>query len=102
MINKLQSLFPKANFSTFPPQDSTEHCFVFFDRSNEEWISIPKVDISGKELNILKTFLELIELQTPTISPHIKSWKEFLFLNGELPTYQGETIRFIQFQKFQM
>jgi DNA-binding PucR family transcriptional regulator len=98
MLNKLQSLFPNAILFSVPPQNSLEKYFVFFDRSHEEWIGIPRGDISEKELNILKTFLELEELHSSVTSPLTKCWHEFLFSNGQLPPYHEENIRFIQFR----
>lgn len=98
MINKLQSLFPDALLFKEQPQESLEAYYVFFNRSEQEWLAIPKTDLNDKELLILKTLYELIELNTSSLSPQLKSWHQFLFQNGQLPVFEEKSIRMVQFQ----
>jgi DNA-binding PucR family transcriptional regulator len=95
MFKKLQSLYPNAKQFTVLPDETF---YAFFDDSKDEWIGIPKDDLSKKELNILKIFFELGEPHTTESSPLTQSWYDFLFLNGELPAYPKTSIRLIQFQ----
>lgn len=97
MFKKLQSLYPNAELFTVPPQHSDMH-FIFLDRTKNEWIGIPRKDVSQKEFNILKVFFDLEESDKPATSPLNQSWYEFLFLNGQPPDYPLTNIRLIQFQ----
>lgn len=98
MFSKLQSLFPNALFFTVPTQDSFETYYLFFDSSRNEWMAIPRADLSEKELNILRTFLELVEPKKSVGSSLTKSWYDFLFLSGKPPVCKEINIRLIQFQ----
>jgi DNA-binding PucR family transcriptional regulator len=95
MFKKLQSLYPNSKLFTVLPNDTF---YAFYNDLKNEWIGIPKEDLSEKELNILKIFFELGESHTPESSTISQSWYDFLFLNGELPTYPKTSIRLIQFQ----
>lgn len=100
MLIKLQSLFPNAILFSSRPDNSFGNYHVFYDHSREEWIGIPKEDLSEKEVTILKTVFELVEPVQPDCEANslAGSWREFLFSDGPLPgKVNGSYIRFIQF-----
>jgi hypothetical protein len=101
MLQNLKSLFPNAVLFSGSLDRSLEHHYVFYDRAGEEWIGIPKEDVTEKEINILKTMYELVESQQLITEANsiAGSWYRYLFSNGPLPSsMNGSYIRFNQFQ----
>ena len=106
MLTKLLTLFPNAVvFQDKPSQAlSQSHLAFFCDRANNQWIGIPKTDLSDREIELLKTIYEYYEpysnrLESTPLSPQELVWYDFLFLNGMPPVDgPGANIRMIQFQ----
>jgi hypothetical protein len=106
MLIKLLSLFPNAVLYQEKPTQalSLGHLSFFFDRSLNQWIGIPRTDLTEREFELLKTFYDFYE-PYPTakdsnpLSPQELLWYDFLFLNGQPPSDgTGSYIRMIQFQ----
>ncbi|MCQ6280686.1 CdaR family transcriptional regulator [Bacillus sp. EB600] len=105
MFTKLLALFPNAVLVQDKPAQSLSsgHFYFFFDRSKNEWIGIPRTDLSEKEFTLLKTlydFYEPIPLmsESNSLSPQAILWHDFLFLNGKPPANKsGFYIRIVQF-----
>jgi hypothetical protein len=106
MLTKLLTLYPNAVILQERPTHALfmTHLSYFFDRSQNQWIGIPKTDLSEKELELLKTIYEFYEPDptgkgTNSLSPEEFVWYDFLFLNGLPPADgPGSYIRMIQFQ----
>ncbi|MDQ0198090.1 PucR family transcriptional regulator [Neobacillus ginsengisoli] len=98
MLRKLLSLYENSILLPKQPDHSYEQFFIFFDESQNEWIGIPKKEISEKELNLLKKLYELVDLQTSSLKTGSQSWYEFLYLKGPIPPSNTEAyFRMIQF-----
>jgi DNA-binding PucR family transcriptional regulator len=106
MLTKLLTLFPNAVLAQDKPSQalSQSHLAFFYDRSYNQWIGIPKTDLSERELELLKTIYEYYEpysnsKESIQLSPQELVWYDFLFLNGMPPVDgTGSSIRMIQFQ----
>lgn len=106
MLTKLLTLFPNAVvFQDKPSQAlSQSHLAFFYEQAHNQWIGIPKTDLSDRELELLKTIYEYYEpysnrMESTPLSPQELVWYDFLFLNG-MPPADGPraNIRMIQFQ----
>lgn len=100
MINKLTTLYKNAIVSSNTPNEKSSYGYYWFEHKElEEWIGIPTNDISDPELILLKTLFEYKETTPRPISHSLKSekWYQFLFLNGEVPSTNSQSIRMIQF-----
>ncbi|MDP4106228.1 MAG: helix-turn-helix domain-containing protein [Bacillota bacterium] len=106
MLTKLLTLFPNAVLDQDKPSQalSQSHLAFFYDRSNNQWIGIPKNDLSEREFELLKTIYVYYEpysnaKESNSLSPQELHWFDFLFLNGMPPADgHGSYIRMIQFQ----
>lgn len=99
MLKKLLSFYDKSILYSSLPEHPPEQHYLFFDEQEKYWVGIPKTDVSEKELTLLKTLFELIEISRPVPSAAAKNWHDFLYANGQLPTCRPETLfRFIHFQ----
>lgn len=106
MLTKLLTLYPNAVlFQERPAQAlSMTHLAYFFDGSHNQWIGIPKTDLSEKELELLKTIYEFYEFYptekgSGTLSPEELLWYNFVILNSMPPADgPGSYIRMIHFQ----
>jgi hypothetical protein len=105
MLTKLLTLFPNAVvFQDKPSQAlSQSHLAFFYEQAHNQWIGIPKTDLSERELELLKTIYEYYEpysnrMESTPLTPQELVWYDFLFLNGMPPTDgTGANIRMIQF-----
>lgn len=80
------------------PKHPSEQYYIFFDESEKEWVGIPKSSITEKELRLLNSLYELIKPSSQSFNETTRKWNDFLFLNGEAPTYRSQSyFRFIQF-----
>lgn len=99
MLSKVLPLYQKAILFSSQPDHLSEDYYLFFDESEQEWMAIPKNNLTEPELNLLKTLYKLTDnypTQVPTAAA--KGWYEFLLKNGEPPAYNPDTrLRFIQF-----
>jgi hypothetical protein len=106
MLTKLLTLYPNAVvFQDKPSQAlSPSHLAYFYEQAHNQWIGIPKTDLSERELELLKTIYEYYEpysnrMESTPLSPQELVWYDFLFLNGMPPSDgPGANIRMIQFQ----
>ncbi|MBO0961312.1 helix-turn-helix domain-containing protein [Neobacillus sp. MM2021_6] len=98
MLKKLVALYKNSIlFSTRPIQPS-EQFYYFHSEAENEWIGIPKTDMSEKELRLLTALYRLDALQVPKASTMEKAWYDFLFIHAPVPLTHSETyIRLIQF-----
>jgi DNA-binding PucR family transcriptional regulator len=93
------SLYPNTVLYPERPTNPSEHIYIFFDETENDWIGIPKKDISENELILLKTLYLLIESPIQPFTSVTRNWYEYLLLNGLPPECDSEThYRFIQFQ----
>ncbi|WP_312472394.1 helix-turn-helix domain-containing protein [Neobacillus sp.] len=99
MLRKLLSIYENSILFPNQPENPSEQLYIFCNDEENEWIGIPKTDISEKELTLLKTIYQLVEVQTSFYLSSKSGWSEFLFFDGPLPPYDSGThFRFIQFQ----
>ncbi|MGG5253366.1 PucR family transcriptional regulator [Neobacillus sp. SM06] len=100
MLSKLQRLYSDAVLFTTQPHESLEGFCLFADYTRNEWLAIPKTNLSEPEIQLLQTLYELVDQGKSTpISPMAKSWYDYLFLNGLVPSHAEDVFfRFIQFQ----
>lgn len=106
MLTKLLTLFPSAVLDQDKPSQalSQSHLAFFYDQSSNQWIGIPKNDLSEREYELLKTIYVYYEPfsnseESNLLSPQELHWYDFLFLNGMPPADgPGSYIRMIQFQ----
>lgn len=98
MLKKLLVLYENSILFTEKPKNPSDQLYVFFNDIEDEWIGIPKNEISDKELTLLKTIYTLVDYQTPLVPSSAKGWYDFLLLDGPPPIYPSDTyFRFIQF-----
>ncbi|ETI66046.1 PucR family transcriptional regulator [Neobacillus vireti] len=98
MLSKLLSIYENAIMFLNQPVNPTDQLYILCNEAENEWIGIPKTDVSEKELKLLKTIFKLVEVQTTANHSASNGWYEFLFSNGPLPSYPSETsFRLIQF-----
>ncbi|OIK12389.1 hypothetical protein BIV60_16465 [Bacillus sp. MUM 116] len=98
MLKKILSLYDGSVLFSKKPEHASEKFTFFFDRQENEWIGIPKESITDQEFTLLKTLYESIEFPVTPSSTLAKGWYEFLFTNGQPPSYNPDTqIRLIHF-----
>ncbi|MBU8915680.1 helix-turn-helix domain-containing protein [Bacillus sp. FJAT-29953] len=98
MLRKLLTVYENSVLFSERPDVPSEQLYLFYDQAADEWLSIPKKEISDIELHLLKTLYELVEWQSSAVSSRVNTWYEFLFLNGVLPSEKQDTsFRFIHF-----
>jgi hypothetical protein len=99
MLKKLLSIYENSILFPDKPEKPSEQLYIFFNEIENKWIGIPKAVLTEKELILLKTIYQLVEIQSTISNSAAKGWDEFLLLDGPPPLYSPETnIRFIQFQ----
>lgn len=98
MLKKLLLLYENSILYTEKPETPSEHLYVFYHDVENEWIGIPKTEVSEKELTLLKNLYTLVDDQ-PSISPSsANGWYDFLLLDGPPPRYPSDShFRLIQF-----
>jgi len=98
MLKKLLLLYENSILFTEKPKNPSDQLYVFFNDIGDEWIGIPKNEISDKELTLLKTIYTLVDYQTTFVQSPAKGWYDFLLLDGPLPIFPSDSyVRFIQF-----
>jgi hypothetical protein len=98
MLRKLLSIYAKSILFRKRPENPLAEMYIFYDKAENEWMGIPKSDISEKEVSLLKVLYELVEFQPAPINSAAKGWDEFLLLEGPPPPSNPDTyFRFIQF-----
>lgn len=103
MLTKLLALFPNAILHQQMPSQPSANFYFFFDQYNKNWLSIPKSDISERELELLKTLYEIYEPLPSDKSINMLNqetlWRNFLFFQGKPPEGTSDSyLRAIQFQ----
>ncbi|MBS4198508.1 helix-turn-helix domain-containing protein [Bacillus sp. FJAT-49732] len=95
MFNRLLQLYPNA-ISASEPNNDLGYIWL---KSDENYIGIPKSDLSEKERSLLHLLfpIENDVKSEPTISTFAKEWRNYLISNGPLPTTHTNYIRFIHF-----
>lgn len=98
MLRKLLPLFKNSFLSTVQPEQSSERFFIFFDEDSNEWLGIPKAEISESELNLLKALFPFSKFPIVNHTPETKVWHDFLLSDGQPPVYQSNSnFRCLQF-----
>ncbi|WP_223592968.1 PucR family transcriptional regulator [Neobacillus bataviensis] len=98
MLRKLLSIYKNSTLFSGRPTHPSELVYTFYDEIANEWIGIPKAELGEKELTLLKTLYELVEIQPVSFSRIGKTWSEFLLSDGPPPIYKDDTpLRFIHF-----
>lgn len=97
MLSKLAPIYKNSILSKKQPVQPSGQDYIFYDQTADEWLCIPKREISNRELQILTTMYKLIEF-SPAQSAISSQWQQFLFFNGPIPAQAAEMqFRFIQF-----
>jgi hypothetical protein len=97
-MEKLLKLYPGAVLTNDFPQDPRDGFHIFLIK-NGLWLSIPKDEISEKEMVLLSALYTYEEslFAEEDFSPS-KNWKDFLYFNGPLPEQRdGNVVRIIHF-----
>lgn len=98
MLSKIAPLYKNSILSKHKPEQPSGDVFNFYDQTSDEWLSIPKKEIGGRELQLLKTMYMLME-SSPAHSPAGGHWHQFLYFNGPTPPHTAEkAYRLIQFE----
>ncbi|MDR6124671.1 hypothetical protein QFZ87_004268 [Bacillus sp. SLBN-46] len=98
MLKKLLLLYENSILFTEKPKNPSDQLHVFFNDIGDEWIGIPKNEISDKELTLLKTIYTLVDYQTTFVPSPAKGWYDFLLLDGPPPIFPSDSyVRLIQF-----
>ncbi|WHY78879.1 helix-turn-helix domain-containing protein [Neobacillus sp. WH10] len=98
MLRKLLSIYENSILFPSQPDKPSEQFYYFYSEAEDEWIGIPKTEMSEKELNLLKALYKTGEFQVSRVTTAEKAWYDFLFLHAPAPHSHSETfIRFIQF-----
>lgn len=98
MLRNLLSLYDNSIIYPALPEKLPEQYYIFFDESGNEWIGIPKKEVTERELYLLKSLYDLIDPHTSSTSIST-NWEKFLYRNGTLPNANPENyFRIIQFQ----
>jgi len=100
MLKKLRSLYTNSVIYHEQPKYLSENEYLFWNETENEWISIPKSDLTEKELSLLKTLYTLVEIYFEAADSRTDSWKQFLLFDGPPPllSHFRTSYRFIQFQ----
>lgn len=99
MLRKLLSIYENAILFPVKPDKPSEQLYLFSNDHENEWLGIPKTELSEKELTLLQTIYQLVEIQSVARNAAAKGWDEYLLDDGPLPSYHTDsTLRFIQFQ----
>lgn len=99
MLKKLVSIYENSVLFSERPKLASQDYYLFFDGAHNNWLSIPKKDLSEKELHVLKTLYQLVEGLPTGVNTPSEKWYEFLLFDGPLPRVASdEEVRFIQFQ----
>lgn len=97
MLKQLLSLYPNAIIQDSKPRDFNQPIHWFQDKANKYWLGIPKNDLSESHLQLLKILFPYKAMQV-NFSNAAQQWYEFLFSNGDIPSFSSETeVRAIQF-----
>ncbi|WP_019152487.1 PucR family transcriptional regulator [Robertmurraya massiliosenegalensis] len=84
MFKKIHKLYVQSIlFPSTPDFHAYGDYFWLHTDDNNDWLGIPKNEISSKELALLKTMYHIYD---PASRPtHNQSWHDFLLSNGEIP-----------------
>jgi sugar diacid utilization regulator len=92
------SLYEDSVLYSEQPNPASEQFYIFFDESENNWLAIPKKNLTEKELNLLQVVYEQVKLPSMPLTTLSKKWYEFLLSNGPIPSLNTEShFRFIQF-----
>lgn len=93
------SLYKNSVLSSVQPTYTSDQYYIFYDESEKNWLSIPKTNLTEKELNLLNVLYEQVKMSSSMpLSSLSRKWHEFLLLDGSIPTLSSESnFRFIQF-----
>ncbi|MFZ7945324.1 MULTISPECIES: PucR family transcriptional regulator [Bacillaceae] len=98
MLRKLLSLYEDSILFSSRPNKRSEQYYYFSSDTEDEWIGIPKTEVSDKEVNLLKALYRLDETNHTSVTPAAKNWYDFLHGKAPSPHSQLDTyIRLIQF-----
>lgn len=93
------SLYENSLLSSVQPTYTSDQYYIFYDKTEKNWLSIPKSNLTENELNLLKVLYEQVKMSSVPPSSLSRKWHEFLLLDGPIPTLSSESnFRFIQFQ----
>lgn len=96
MIERLSKLYPNAIVAEKVVPD--RQYYWFHDDEKKQYLGIPAIDLTQKELNLLKTILEMVNLDGNFFLPEIiRQWQEFLIDDGPFPPTQSELCRYIHY-----
>lgn len=97
MLSKIAPFYKNSILLKKRPDFPSDQVYIFYDPAANEWLSIPKLELSEREIQLLKTLYEFVETQ-PALTSIGQYWHQFLFFDGPVPPHSSEThFRFIQF-----
>jgi hypothetical protein len=98
LFKKIMSLYENSILYSTLPAYISDDFYIFSDPSQVEWLAIPKINLTEKELSLLQALYEQVNTPSIPLPPLSRKWYEFLFLNLDLPALGSNLyFRFIQF-----
>lgn len=98
LLNKIMPLYKNSTLYSEKPNHISDKFYIFFDEAERNWLAIPKINLTEKELNLLQMLYEQVNIPTVALTSLSKKWYEFLLSNGSIPSLNYEShFRFIQF-----
>jgi DNA-binding PucR family transcriptional regulator len=98
LLKKIMPLYKNSILYSEKPNHISDKFYILFDDSERNWLAIPKINLTEKELNLLQMFYELVNIPAMALTSLSKKWYEFLLSNGSIPSQNSESLfRFIQF-----
>jgi sugar diacid utilization regulator len=92
------SLYENSVLYSEQPNHTSDQFYIFFDESENNWLAIPKKNLTEKELNLLQVVYKQVIIPSMPLTTLSKKWYEFLLSNGSIPSLNSEShFRFIQF-----
>jgi sugar diacid utilization regulator len=92
------SLYENSVLYSEQPNHTSDQFYIFFDESENNWLAIPKKNLTKKELNLLQVVYKQVIIPSMPLTTLSKKWYEFLLSNGSIPSLNSEShFRFIQF-----
>lgn len=98
LLKKIMSLYQNSVLYTEQPNHASEQYYIFFDEAERNWLTIPKTNLTEKELSLLQILYDQVKISSKPLTTLSRKWYEFLLVNGPIPSLGSKShFRFIQF-----
>lgn len=98
MLKKIKALYEDSILYSEQPNHTSDQFYIFYDDSERNWLSIPKTNLTEKELHLLQALYEQMTIPSLPMPVLSRKWHDFLLLDGSIPSLGPEShYRFIQF-----